>query len=272
VSIAEHPFSRLVSALEPWLRDIVILGGWAHHLYRRHPNAQQLDYPPLTTVDTDVALPRNLSAHKPDIRARLLARGFTEEFLGHDRPPATHYRLAEESSGFYAEFLTPLTGGEFSRAGNRKSTIEISGVVSQQLRHIDVLLRDPWAIDYPLDGATAKINIANPVAFLAQKVLIHGRRGREDRSKDILYMHDTIDVYGSRLPQLSELWRDSTAPQLHRRDAPKVALAAEAVFGEITDDIRRAAQIPAERRLTPGALRDLCNYGFREVSGRADSS
>ena len=49
------------------------------------------------------------------MRARLLAHGFTEEFLGEDQPPATHYHLGGEPSGFYAEFLTPLVdaGGTF---------------------------------------------------------------------------------------------------------------------------------------------------------------
>jgi hypothetical protein len=37
------PFKRLVAALEPWLDQVVIVGGWAHQFYRLHPHAQQLD-------------------------------------------------------------------------------------------------------------------------------------------------------------------------------------------------------------------------------------
>src|SRR4051812_17789565 len=98
-------FKRLVAALEPWLDQVVIVGGWAHRLYRLHPHAQDLDYRPLTTLDTDIALPAELSVGQQDIRARLLAHGFIEEFLGNDHPPATHYHLGGEASGFYAEFL-----------------------------------------------------------------------------------------------------------------------------------------------------------------------
>ena len=36
-------FARLVEALEPWLDRVVIIGGWAHRLYRLHPLAQPLD-------------------------------------------------------------------------------------------------------------------------------------------------------------------------------------------------------------------------------------
>lgn len=48
-------FAILARALEPWLDQVVIIGGWAHRLYRLHPQAQELDYAPLMTLDTDVA-------------------------------------------------------------------------------------------------------------------------------------------------------------------------------------------------------------------------
>src|SRR5580658_9534869 len=94
-------FKRLAAALTPWLDQVVIVGGWAHRLYRLHPNAQRLDYPPLMTLDADVAVPAKMPAREPDIRKRLVAHGFTEEILGDHHPPATHYRLGGEESGFY---------------------------------------------------------------------------------------------------------------------------------------------------------------------------
>jgi hypothetical protein len=48
---------RLVDALEPWLDQVVIIGGWAHRLYRLHPLAQTLEHEPLGTFDTDIAVP-----------------------------------------------------------------------------------------------------------------------------------------------------------------------------------------------------------------------
>jgi len=36
-------FQRLIAALEPWLDQVVIVGGWAHQLYRLHPEAQELE-------------------------------------------------------------------------------------------------------------------------------------------------------------------------------------------------------------------------------------
>jgi hypothetical protein len=77
-------FARLIRALEPWLAHVVIIGGWAHRLYRIHSRAPALDYSPLMTLDTDVAVPPKLAVGEEDIRRRLVAQGFTEEFLGDD--------------------------------------------------------------------------------------------------------------------------------------------------------------------------------------------
>jgi hypothetical protein len=211
------PFGRLFAALEPWLDQIVIVGGWAHRLYRLHPDAQALDYPPLSTLDADVALSPTLMTGGPGIHARLLAFGFEEEFFGETRPPATHYHLGGETSGFYAEFLTPLVGSEYDRKQKRKAVMEVAGTSTQQLRHIELLLKSPWSIRVEHAEFAGRIQIANPVAFLAQKILIHRRRERQDRAKDILYLRDTLEVFGARLADLAELWRSDTARHLQSR-------------------------------------------------------
>lgn len=187
------PFRNLANALEPWLDRVVIIGGWAHRLYRLDPRATVLDYEPLMTLDTDIALPIDLPPGGLGIHTRLIEAGFRQKLLGDDRPPATHYHLGDEESGFYAEFLTPLTGNMYDRKGKRKATVESGGVSTQRLRHLEILLRFPWTVS--LDGAPAPITlqVANPVSFIAQKILIQKERPREDRAKDILYIHDTIE-------------------------------------------------------------------------------
>ena len=261
---APDPFARLIAALEPYLDQIVIIGGWAHQLYRHHPAAQQLDYPPLMTLDTDIAMLPGVFLREQDIRSRLIAHGFEEEFLGDDRPPATHYRLGDEASGFYAEFLTPLVGAVRDRTGRRTATPEISGVTPHGLRYVEILLHHPWAIDFASGEVTAQIRIANPVSFVAQKVLILARRDPEHRAKDILYMHDTLEVFGSRLAELRELWRERVRPELTANQAKILSRASEVLFGELTDDVRRASQI-ASQRVSPDNIRQACQYGFREV-------
>jgi hypothetical protein len=266
-ALESDPFGHLVSALEPWLAQIVIVGGWAHQLYRLHPDAQRLEYPPLSTLDTDIALPGRLPAKEQDIRSRLLAHGFLEEFLGEDHPPATHYHLGGNASGFYAEFLTPLVGSELDRAKGRKATAQIGGIASQRLRFIELLLDHPWSVDFRSGGFKASIQIANPVSFIAQKILIHKKRERVDKAKDILYMHDTLQVFGARLPALHELWRATVAPKLPPSSRRKVLTAPTVLFWEVSDDIREAAEISVERALSPEGIRAACHYGFAKVFG-----
>src|SRR6266576_1189095 len=87
---------RLIVALEPWLTQVVIIGGWAHRLYLLHPSAQHIEYLPLTTLDTDIAVSARLKVIDTDVRGRLIANGFEEERLGQDQPPATRYCLGRE--------------------------------------------------------------------------------------------------------------------------------------------------------------------------------
>src|SRR6266436_9217064 len=65
-------FSKFIGALEPWLGEVVLIGGRAHRLYRHHPLARRLDYLPLITLDGDVAVPPKLKGRKLSVRKRLL--------------------------------------------------------------------------------------------------------------------------------------------------------------------------------------------------------
>jgi hypothetical protein len=257
-------FSRLIVAIEPWLGEVVIIGGWAHRLYRLHPSAQELDYLPLMTLDTDVAMPAELSVKGRDIRERLLAGGFCEQHFGDDHPPATHYSLLEAGAGFFAEFLSPLRGSEFHRHGKRKATSRIAGVVSQQLRYLEILLLALWRIDldesngFPLPGRRT-VQIANPTGFLAHKVLVRQRRSRPKAAKDILYIHDTLETFGARLGNLRHEWQEQVRPYLHPRAARAVERGAIELFEEVNDPMRQAARMSGDRRLTPEAVREACH-------------
>lgn len=125
--VENDQFASLVDAIEPWLGEVVIIGGWAHQLYRIHPAAQKIDYVPVTTLDTDVAVPARLHVEGQDLCERLVANGFEEERLGEDKPPATHYCLRSSQTGFYAEFLTPLIGSGHKRDGKVKATRRVAG-------------------------------------------------------------------------------------------------------------------------------------------------
>jgi len=263
-------FARLVESLTPWLDQVVIIGGWAHRLHRLHPLAQPLQYEPLATLDADVALPRRIRVAGDEIYQRLAANGFEAEFLGHHRPPAAHYRLTDPGIHFYAEFLSPLIGGAVGRRGKQNATQRVGGVSSQNLRYIEVLLAAPWSV--PLSGANGfpfanetGVQIANPVSFLAQKILIHRRRNRDERAKDILYMHDTIDTFATRIDDLSAEWVGNIRHELLANNVRTVESASATLFGAVTDSIRAASRIVQARNLTPEAIRETCNLGFSRI-------
>ena len=173
------------------------------------------------TLDADIAVPEHLPVGEQDIRQRLISSGFSEEFLGRDRPPATHYYLGDAPSGFYVEFLTPLVGSEYDRDNRRKATLEVAGVTSQRLRFIDLLLNRPWIIELSAGEFSGRVHVANPANFVVQKLLIHDRRDTDDRARDILYIHDTLKLFGSRLPELRTEWKLHLSPQMpepHSKD------------------------------------------------------
>jgi hypothetical protein len=263
-------FARLVESLTPWLDQVVIIGGWAHRLHRLHPLAHPLQYEPLATLDADVALPRRIRVAGDEIYQRLAANGFEAEFLGHHRPPAAHYRLTDPGIHFYAEFLTPLVGGAMGRTGKQNATLRVGGVSSQNLRYIEVLLAAPWSLalsaatGFPLANETP-VQIANPVSFLAQKILIHRRRTRDERAKDILYMHDTIEIFATRIDELRAEWVTNIRPELHANNVRTVQSAATTLFGAVTDPIRAASRIGQGRILTPDSIRERCNLGFSRI-------
>jgi hypothetical protein len=263
-------FARLMESLRPWLDQVVIIGGWAHRLYRLHPLAKRPQYEPLATLDADVALPRRLKVTRDEIYHRLAANGFEPEFFGHHRPPAAHYRLTDPNVQFYAEFLTPLTGSAVTRRGKQKATQRIGGVSSQSLRYVEVLLAAPWNLTlsandgFPL-AHEARVQITNPVSFLAQKILIHGRRSRDERAKDILYMHDTIQIFAPRIDDLRAEWTGNIRRELHPNGVRMVEGASASLSGKITDSIRSASRIVQSRNLTPEAIRETCNLGLTRI-------
>jgi hypothetical protein len=263
-------FARLIEALRPWLGHLVIVGGWAHRLHRLHALAGAPTHPPVRTRDVDLAL--SLQAPLPgDISEALARAGFGQTFLGEDAPPVTHYHL-EDDAGFYAEFLAPLQGGEFTRRGRRDVTVARAGITAQKLRHLDVLLVAPWTVhvghgtDVPVEPP-AHILLSNPVSFMVQKLLIHEKRRPDKRAQDLLYIHDTLDLFGGALEELRAAWRDQVRPSMPNRTARHAETLARALFEHVTDEIREAARIPEARRLSPETLRAAGEYGLGEILG-----
>ena len=216
-------FARLVDALRPWLGHLVVVGGWAHRLHRFHPLAHAPEYLPLRTRDADLAfsLDAPLSG---DMAGALDKAGFTQELLGEHAPPVTHYRLGGEDAGFYVEFLTPLHGDGLTRKGEPDATLSRAGITAQKLRYLELLLASPWTVSVGPDRGVPlteplDVFVPNPVGFIVQKLLIHGERDPHKKAQDVLYIHDTFELFGASLDVLRALWADEVRPVMPARTA-----------------------------------------------------
>lgn len=264
-------FARLLDALRPWLGHVVIVGGWAHRLHRFHPLSHPPTHAPLRTRDADVAF--SVSAPLTgDIAAAMKAAGFHKDFSGEHTPPITQYRLEGDDQGFYAEFLAPLHGSGLQRNGQPDVTLAKAGVTAQKLRHLDLLLVGPWGVRLTNDvgvpvQAQVDVMVANPVSFIAQKLLIQKHRRPEKKAQDALYIHDTLELFGGQLPALRELWQQEIRPRLHETTARTVETLQRDQFGAVTDVVRNAARMPQDRVLLPERMQAACTYGLTEIFG-----
>jgi hypothetical protein len=263
--------ARLIGALRPWLGEIVIVGGWAHYLHRLHPLANVPSHSPVRTRDADLAF--SLTADLAgDIGAALGVAGFRETLSGEHVPPVSEYRLGDEDEGFYAEFLAPLSGSGLRRDGSPDNTVGKAGVTAQKLRYLEIMLVAPWRVSlstiegFPVEPPV-DAQLANPVSFIVQKLLIQGRRPARKRAQDALYVHDTLELFGGELEELKQIWRQQVRPTLSMKTAVLVDQSRQRYFGSVTDEIREAARIPQDRAVTPDMLQAACAYGLEEIFG-----
>ncbi|WP_312458813.1 GSU2403 family nucleotidyltransferase fold protein [Comamonas sp.] len=261
-------FAKLVQALEPWRQQLVIIGGWSHRLHRLDPRANLPDYQPVSTRDTDLAF-ANKAPIEGDIKQALAQQGFKENLSGDHRPPAAHYTLGNESNGFYAEFLTPLQGSGKKRNGETDATMEKAGISAQKIRHLDILLIDPWSISlhqgngFPLPRRM-DVLVAHPLCFMVQKLLIQKNRSAGKRAQDVLYIYDTIELFAALLEEFNAHWTSRIAPALGNQ-AEEVQTLSLQSFAEVNDMVRNAAQIPVDRKLSPEQIQATCSYAFDRI-------
>ncbi|TCG03631.1 hypothetical protein BZM27_46930 [Paraburkholderia steynii] len=278
-------FSKLAIALRPWRQQVVYIGGWAFRLYRYEPRAAAPGFDPIFTQDADVAYEvRAPLAKVGNIGTALHEAGFQEvvNLAGDFRPHARRYTLGDEAKGFYAEFLTPLPPGDSGKErvapGKKefrpKVTEESAGVVAQRLRHLEVLLHDPWVVTIPeeesgVGEAIVDLRVPNPVSFVVQKLLIRDIRSRNKRPQDVLYIHDALLIFGDAIDdELVPVWKalESTLSETQRRS---VRAGVSELFSRENDIIREAVSIASRSDLNPSIMLRRCQEGFEDLLGDA---
>lgn len=207
----QQGFVRVVSALGPYLDQVVFVGAWCHRLLQFHPLATPPAFEPLTTEDADVATPDRLPSRSLSLDEALVAGGFKARRSGDGKLPVTKYYPNGDENGLYIEFVSQLQGSGYTRGGERNDILAVSGVTAQKLRHVDLLLFEPWELElskqrgFDIGSAAIVVRVANPASYLAQKVLtLRKRKTAAKQSKDALYIHDTLMMFGSSFPALRQ--------------------------------------------------------------------
>jgi hypothetical protein len=120
------PLIEVLEAVKPYLRDIVLVGGWVPIVYKQCSSI----YPTRTvrTVDVDFACRPPLAVREDTMDHLLRSAGFQCELF---RNTLCKYIKRE----LEAEFLTPLKGD-----GSTSVTKLQKGLTAEPLRYLDVLL------------------------------------------------------------------------------------------------------------------------------------
>jgi hypothetical protein len=161
--------------------------------------------------------------------------------LGEHSPPVIRYRLDEEDAGFFAEFLTVKKGDGLKRDGKPDLTVSKAGITAQKLRHIELLFEVPWKVQIgpqskvPIER-TVDLAVPNPVSFIVQKLLINKHRDGDKKAQDVLYIHDTLELFGGSLDELQSIWECGIKPTLPVKTARRAIATASELFEEVTDD------------------------------------
>jgi hypothetical protein len=265
-------FIHALKALEPRLGDVVLVGGWAWYLYRKYLTGER-SLPGEFTRDVDVALPRRLAAVLPRLDVLLAESAFDRKMEGTERPPVTRYLWpSTENPESTVEFLTPaLSSGE-------KATLEIAGVVAQQLRFLDLLMHEPMILEVEEGsgptGFAGSVRVPRVGLFVWQKALTFPKRhDRQKRNKDLFYMYDLAEESHGLLAQIEQDVRDFPARGRTRwRRRAVENLVAE--FGE-TDSPGISAvlnQIPEESRPPRRYVRETLGSLISTLQGNEEGT
>jgi hypothetical protein len=90
-------------------------------------------------------------------------------------------------------------------------------------------------------------------------------RNPQDRAKDILYIHDTIEVFSGNLEELQGIFGTQIQSRLHPKKVRELTSAADVLFGAVNDMIRESVRMATGRRLNAEAMIESCRAGLKEI-------
>lgn len=200
-----HDFPEVLAALEPYLADVVLIGGWVPHLYRVYGNLQWQGAVSRTT-EGDVLVPSILEPNgRPKLRELLEAAGM--------RPARKEHFPAD-----WIAIDTEATAVEFIMANPGPVGIKSPHPIGAQGWMGAIVVEDArllQSITNTLKVATGRgqldVKVPSLGAWAVGKALTFGARqaasgahGESKRAKDLLYIRDLVFAGGRVLQQVDK--------------------------------------------------------------------
>lgn len=205
-------FLRGLSAIQPYLGEVVVAGGWVPHIYELLYDVTAAGRSPRTR-DIDLAVPRSVPVEGESIDQLLKAAHFECRFTSVRTPPVTKYLAVDEGQEIEIEFITDAPG-------SAEGVVLVQpDLTAQELHYVGLLLNDPWTVDMgELTGGEASysVRVPTPGAYVFHKALVFKkRRDRIKAEKDLYYIFFVLDTFPG--------WRQAIASQLAGLSAQRPA-------------------------------------------------
>lgn len=237
-------FDRLLAdaaeALQPYLDEIVCVGGCANALYRFHDLSSEVRWGYLGTKDIDAAVPQKLALRdRPAIRELMDNIGLKERVCGSEEDAVIKYGPDERNSAVDLEFLCDLAG--LPTEDQRRAAVSVQGgLIAQPLRYLGMALQHTWRVDLGripdferLQGI--RIQVPNPAAYVMSKILIRGEeRPTASKQKDCFYIYEVSSVFRDALERIHEEYDrlEPCAPKWKQRFATEARALFESEYAE----------------------------------------
>jgi hypothetical protein len=189
-TLAAQQFARVIIAMQPYVDDIVFVGGWVHALYLGEAN----DGGALQTEDIDVTLPPVLLTGD---RATLLElageAGFVRDPIS-DMDDVAAWMVYRSADGL----TIPI---DFLTEGDPRRPVEIvgqpgllaQGYPGQQMLLDSFRWLEVGSTLHPMLEPPRRIRVPTLGAYVVQKAVSAAMRGNRDKAaKDLVYIFEII--------------------------------------------------------------------------------
>jgi hypothetical protein len=257
----ESGLRRVLWELKPYLPELVVIGGWVPHLYRRYGGFTEWKSALSRTGEVDVLVTRAIdAAGRPSIPAILEAAGFRP--VGDSGPAAVWAK--DPARGEMIEFLVPHVGTA-KQLGGVQPLPSQPGLGALSLTDLTLLQAHTTTLDVPVTVAVAPprtlaVRVPTLGAYAVTKAATFPKRSpiagaagvvtsNPKRAKDVLYLRDLMaagDEVVARIEEDAQRIRRSSKPD--REYVHYAANNLSLLFGrEPTADVKAVTAMLAER-------------------------